>query len=307
MLKLFFLLLICVPVLAKPSICEMLKLDNCNNSKRALSRSNSASFPNTTSAALNNPAAVAMDRGFGIESVFYKQVGRTGIVTGTGRVGAAISTASAQETFFNHYSLETPTDRRARLLTNDVYEPDNTAIALATNVFGSKNSRGLRMDIGGIYRHNGQRNSSYGGAGVSLGYRQMINVGYSKYRDVLYNEDELIDIGVEVENQIAGIKLANLALDYLVITTKFDNELIDESVIKILSASLFYQRWIFTYGKRQEESFREIYKNQVFETPEVKHDGFLGVQYAIGDHFILGLYQNYYLLNEVSAGIAFFW
>ena len=37
-----------------------------------------------------------------------------------------------------------------------------------------------------------------------------------------------------------------------------------------------------------------------------KYDGSLGIQYALGDHFVVGIFNNYYLLDEWSLGLTYF-
>lgn len=57
---------------------------------------------------------------------------------------------------------------------------------------------------------------------------------------------------------------------------------------------------------REEESFREEFQNEKFSVEKFKYDGFLGIQYAFGKNALLGLFSNYYLLNEWTMGLVIF-
>tara|TARA_Y100000385_G_C12971671_1_gene584308 strand:+ start:250 stop:450 length:201 start_codon:yes stop_codon:yes gene_type:complete len=65
---------------------------------------------------------------------------------------------------------------------------------------------------------------------------------------------------------------------------------------------------MFTFGTREEESPRETYDHdqEKMVSEKFKYDSFLGVQYALGNHFVLGLFNNYYLLDEWTLGVTFF-
>lgn len=330
-MKIISLLILVFPITCfSLDLCDYLKIDTCNNSKRPLARSNSASFPSTTTAAFNNPTALTMERGLGLESIFYKNHGNIGIVSGTGRIGAAISTTPPTEIFFGHYALETQNQYRKRILERNKYQDDNFNLAFAFNLFGKKKRKGLQVDLGGIFKHHKEKNENFLGAGINLSYNKVFNIGYSKYNDVLYEDirgktidlydtsggsipviypedDEwLTDVGTTVENTIIGLKFANFALDHLTIKTIFEDEYYEPTIITILAGSIFYKEWIFTYGKRTEESFREVYQDEEFIEQRRKYNRFLGAQYALGEYILIGLYHNYYLFNEVTMGISIF-
>ena len=58
--------------------------------------------------------------------------------------------------------------------------------------------------------------------------------------------------------------------------------------------------------EEEEETFREEYKKEKVSDEKFKYDGFLGIQYAFGKNAILGLFSNYYLLNEWTMGLVIF-
>jgi hypothetical protein len=130
---------------------------------------------------------------------------------------------------------------------------------------------------------------------------------------VIYNNDPTNEIHYhyKVRNYIVGLNLRNFSLDYSWIRTTRDGDN-ENSLIKIFTASYFYKLWMFTYGTRLEDSNRELYtidedENITFRNDErIKGEGFLGAQFAAGNHFVLGMFYNYYLLNELSVGLTFF-
>lgn len=318
---------------ARPTICEYLDLKNCDNTARAMSRSSSASFPSSVSAAMNNPSSLSMEKGFGLETIFYRGKGRLGIASGTGRVGAAVTVASAQETFFSHYALEAPNSYRARRSETQVFErEDDVSLAAAANLFGKRKRRGFQLDIGGIYKRNGEKESNHFGGGATLSFNKVLSVGYSSYSDVLYedyrnksihtyntqgersayptyysnNEANVVDIETKTETLNLGLKFGNLALDHTTISTTFEDDQLDPSHIKILSAAMFHKKWIFTAAQRTEESYRESYRDGRFIQEKRKRALFFGAQRSIGSYALLGLFHNYYLLNDISFGLSVF-
>lgn len=318
---------------SKPTICEYLKLDNCNNSKRSLSRSSGASLPSVNSAAFNNPAAVSMARGVGVESIHYQGNAQLGIVTGTGRIGAAISNNPSDGTFFGNTPIESMNEYRLRFLDKSPLEQDKLALATAVNLFGGKKKKGLQADLGLIYKRHTEKEKDYYGGGLILSYNKFISIGFSQYDDVHYKDfrnqegivvDQfgngtnviftndlynLIDVEFTVTNTVFGLKFSNIALDYLLIrTTAKEEDDFDPITIQIYNASYFYRQWIFSYGTRFEKSFTEVFDEELkqFITQEEKSDGFLGAQYATSNGFLLGIFHNYYLFDELSLGLTYF-
>lgn len=315
---------------AETSICEQLKLKDCNASKRSLGRSSGASFPNTASAALNNPAALSMDRGIGVEGIFYGSESRFSLVSGTGRIGAAISTTPADETFFGQFALETTNAYRTRRIEGGLYKTKNFNLALGMNLFGKDGSQKIRVDIGGVYKRNQAKNVDFFGGGAILTINKIFSIGMASYSDVLYedNRDKVVteydqfggsydiyypddpanltDINVKVDTLMLGFKFANFAIDHLTIKSTYEDEILDSSFVKILNLSVFYKKWIFSYGLREENSFRERYKDEVFVEEDYKYARFIGAQYALNKNLLVGLFNNYFLLGESTFGLTYF-
>lgn len=313
-------------------LCDYIELKTCDANTKAFGRNNSASFPNSTTAALNNPSSLSMEKGFGIESIFFNANTKIGLVTGSGRIGAAISQTPTQESFFSNIAFENTYSYRQRKIEKLLYKPDDSyAFSFAANIFGKKKRKGLQLDLGLIAKRNGQADRNFIGGGATLSFNKVISFGYARYDDTYYedlrdvtlteyntNGDEvgdivfpddpsaITDIDLTVETYIWSLKYGNIAFDHLTIKTIFDAPNIDTSYVKVFNTSIFYNKWIFTYGMREEESFREDYKDEEFITEKFKYDTFMGAQYAFGKNALIGLFSNYYLLNEWTMGLVIF-
>ncbi len=307
----------------------MLKMDNCNNSKRGLARSAGASLPSVNAAAFSNPAAIALNRGLGIESIHYKNEMQIGVVTGTGRVGAAVANLPNNGTFFGQTAIETDNSYRVRRIDREKFQEDKLALAAGANLFGGKRKKGLKVDVGVQLRRHHTLEKEYGGAGATLSYNNIINIGLASYKDVYYedlrdseiivvnqdgstyefstdnNEQYIFKSPYNVQTLTAGLKFSKLAVDYIKFTTDFESETDDFAEASLYNISYFYRMWIFSYGRRFEKSYKEIYLDQEFVGKKHKSATFLGAQFATGN-FLFGLFHNYYLLDEWSFGITFF-
>ena len=312
------------------TICDLFP-EYCTNLKRNQSRPVNSSYPTQSSAVFNNPAAVNTDRGLGIESIHYKGKAQLGIITGTGRIGAAISNNPSEETFFGNGVQEDYLSYRERWFEKNQYESEKFVFSTAMNIFGKKKRKGLQMDLGINYRNINDINTSYLGGGLALNWSRIISISYAEFRDAyvkdfrgktvsLYNTDGskstttftnddiyLYERHFQVKNYTFGINYHNWSFDYSwFTTTNLDDN--SKSYVKVFNSSLFYKKWMFSFGNREEESQREYFdpKKDRMITQKFKYNVFLGAQYAIGKHFVVGIFNNYYLLNEWSLGLTFF-
>lgn len=317
-------------------VCKMLKMDNCNNSKRSLNRSAGASLPSVNAAAFSNPAAISLSRGLGIESIHYGGFAQFGLVTGTGRIGAAISNFPNDGTFFGNTAVESSYSSRLRYVDRLPYDGDKFVLASGFNLFGGKKKTGLQADIGLMYRRQTELEEDYFGGGLTLSFNRIISIGYATYNDIFYEDlrGKLVDVvnnngtvtenvyfpidnlylyqtDVKVESYTAGLKFSKFALDYVKFVSLFSNQTsnfaIDQTESNIYNLSYFYTTWIFSYGRRWEKSFREIVdEDGNFKNQNEKWDSFLGAQYATSNGFLLGAFINYYLQDDLSLGVTYF-
>jgi len=308
-------------------------MDNCNNSTRSVNRSAGASLPSVNAAAFNNPAAISLSRGVGIETILYGGEGQVGIVTGTGRVGAAISNFPNDGTFFGNTAIENIYSNRLRVYNRDRFKEDKFVLAGGFNLFGAKQRKGLQADIGLMYRRHKVTEENYYGGGITLSFNKIFSIGYATYSDIYYEDlrnkkmDYVEADGTVTENVIfpnelaylfeskfsvvsytAGVKFSKFAIDYIKFMTEFENfeerdKLAESSIYNI---SYFYTTWIFSYGRRFEKSYTEVYEDEKFRQGENKAATFLGAQYATESGFLLGIFHNYYLLDDLSLGLTYF-
>lgn len=314
----------------QPNICKILKVDNCNNSKRSLSRSAGASLPSVNAAAFSNPAAIALNKGWGVESIHYQGEAQLGLVYGTGRVGGAVASAPNEGTFFGNVAVEDSQNFRRRTLEPERFKEEKFALAGAVNIFGGKRKKGLSLDLGGMWRRHLELEEDFFGGGATLSWNRVLSFGIAQYNDVyfldlrdqqgevfdqfgnatsvIFGPSALYEYRYQVTNFIYGLKFSNLALDYVTIKTEYEDELFDPSFSSVWNLSYFYQRWIFSYGRRFEESFKEFYdpESEEFVTRKEKDAVFLGAQYSLPHGFVAGIFHNYYLLNDLSLGLTYF-
>lgn len=329
-LLLFIVLLSSFSAHARKSICEILKLEYCNDSKRSLNRSAGASLPSVNAAAFNNPAAISLNKGLGLESIHYDGKAQIGLITGTGRIGAAISNFPNDGTFFGVTAIESTNEFRKRKINGSRFEQDKMILAGAFNLFGGDSKKGLQADIGVIYRRHTELDKDYYGGGLILSYNKFISVGASYYDDVFYsnlsnqkdtiydqygNATEVVypkspsltnEVDFRVNSYVTGLKFSKLAIDYIKFTVDSEDTDLDKIEINIYNISYFHTKWIFSYGRRFESSFQEIQEEEVFISKKDKSNTFLGAQYATKSGFLLGGFINYYLLGELSLGLTYF-
>ena len=253
-----------------------------------------------------------------------------GIITGTGRIGAAITNSPNAGTFFGNTAIETKNQYRQRAVNFEKFEEDKISLASAFNVFGGQRKKGLSLDIGVIYKYHEELQKSYFGGGTILSFNKFINIGASYYEDVHYiNYSGLIENSIDafgnstplihginplnitetefrVNSYTAGLKFSVLAIDYINFATTSDDPTFSGATVEIYNMSYFYNKWIMSYGRRFESSLKEEYSAKIFTSINNKSDSFMGVQYATDSGFMLGAFINYYLFNDLSFGVTYF-
>ncbi len=291
-------------------LCEKLKLELCNN--RHYSRRSNASMPTEQSAFRMNPSAIPTDKGLGIETIMNDGDYNFGVVTGTGRVGAAVGPYSVDDTFFGNMAIEAVPDYETRMLAGKKYKSQKTVLAGAVNLF---NRRLVKVNVGMAGRYNKYTKNFKTGLGgaVELG---IFSFGYSKYKDEFYyaSPDPIIfpSIAYPYEATITtfGIKIPYFAIDYSSIVNKLNVTATADlqTTIKLLSATFFWREWMLTWASRTEDSYRPAFdfETKLFTDVRQKTETFLGVQYAHKNKLVFGVFYNYYLLHDYSLGLTWF-
>lgn len=321
-MKIVLYILMLLPQLAwgKESLCDILNLPDCHSINKLTRRSSAKSIPSSGSAAQFNPANVSHDRGFGVETFYQPGNDVTySLVTGTGKMGAAVMSAGNENAFFGNRILELESDFLQRHLDGTQYQSTKYGLAIGAGLFKSKN---FNLDVGLLAKYNEDIKQLNPGAGISLRWGP-ISFGVSQYQD-----DVFLDYGTKinpltggyyvierdalnyqenfkVQTYYGGLKIKNLFLDTGVIKTQY--EYFQEEVdIKIYSAAYIWNKWLFNIAHRQETSPTYKFRNDNLEFVEEESDFYGGVQYSAHKFVVVGLHYNYYLLNEISGSLVIF-
>ncbi|OFZ17280.1 MAG: hypothetical protein A2X86_02175 [Bdellovibrionales bacterium GWA2_49_15] len=295
-------------------LCEQLKLEIC--SKRNYSRRSNASMPTEQSAFRMNPSAIPTEKGVGIETIIDDGDYNFGLVTGTGKVGAAVGPNSVDDSFFGNMAIEADDEYRTRMLAGKKYKSQKTVLAGAVNLYGGgANRKPVKVNLGLAGRYNKYTKhfkSGVGGA-VELG---IFSIGYSKYKDEYYYVSPYPTLipnttyPYEATVVTFGMKVPYFAIDYSTVKNKLNVTATTDlqTTIKLLSTTFFWRNWMFTWASRTEDSYRPEYdfKTQQFTYVREKNQSFLGLQYSFKNKLILGVFHNYYLLQDYSLGLTWF-
>jgi len=304
-----FLLSLAIPPSASANLeflCEKLKLDVCN--KRSYSRRSNASLPTEQSSYRLNPSSLSTNKGIGIETLVNDGDYQFGIVTGNGRVGAGIGPTTTEDTFFGNMPLEAVSDYMTRVAAGRKYKSNKYTLATALNLYGGgKSPRPIKLNIGliGRYVKDTSRIKTGGGVSLELG---PINMGISKLKDEFYDKFSFNTYPYESQIFSVGLKLPYIAIDYSTV----DNTLQDfeiENTITLLSVTAFWRNFMFTWASRKESSYRPRYNfdTSTFDFEREKRWIFNGVQISLfKNKAVIGLFYNYYLLQDYTVGLTMF-
>lgn len=302
----FIFAILLLPKLAQADLdylCKKLKLDACE--KRRYSKTGGTSIPSESSSYRINPSSIPVEKGIGGEVITASGMYDYGIVTGTGKIGAAVSPTSMQDTFFSNISIENPTEYIERKRRREEYKSQKITLAGGTRIFAKK-IKLLTPSIGVIAKYGNDSKKIHPGAGVSVNFGP-INLGYSVNKDDYHETLSNTTYEYTTTNTTFGVKFPYLAVDYSKVKNKNLANLNDTEV-NILSMTFFWRDFMLTYASRKEISFRPQYD---FELDTVnfideKREVFNGIQYTIKKRYIVGLFYNYFLNREYSVGLTVF-
>lgn len=279
--------------------CRYLNLKSCGN-RYSINKTTGGSQP-TSSRSFSAPSALALVKGFGVESVWWDGID-VSLVSGTGKVGAGISTSNSDDTFFGNTAKELTADYEERLTgISEKYDQEKYSFGLGTSIFKSK-KKAVSLNLGLISKYVSSSTAFHFGGSASLVIGPL-NFGYSMYRDEGIEKDlnakfERERLVYNVTSYSLGINLPFISFDY----TVFDNDLDEENRVEIYSAGFFYYKWMFSYGRRVEISSRQFYdfEQKQFFDRERKWSSFLGIQYRNSNKWVFGVLSNYYMNSELS-------
>lgn len=274
-------------------------------------RNTSSSNPSTGGELKINPSAVPTEQGFGLEGILFKDEVDLSVVRGNGRVGAALSPANSDETFFGPPGFELPEKFQERKAKSKKYPTQKLTFATAMS-FAEKKGAGLNnytLKAGAMAKYNQlTRNTNFGG-GVS-GNLGPISFGYSVYNDEtqlnyeIYGSTLKPTAKFQVESYNIGVFLHSLTIDY----SQLRMQSLDPATVTLVTASLSIGRVILTASKRTDDDNRPAYDydTKSLIVKKLKDEYFGGVQFSVNKNFQIGALYNYYLLREVSATATIF-
>jgi hypothetical protein len=279
------------------------------------------SLPSAITAAFLNPATVSFDRGFGVEAIHHsRNPVAFSLASGTGRTGAALISPSLENSFFGNRVIEIDDEYFERVEEKQRYKSRKLNLA-----FGGKliNRKRFGVDGGIMLKRHEEIKRINPGAGLSFRLGPF-HAGGSVYQDDFHLElkDYLnpysglpyqIQFGSDtyeerflVTSYTAGVGVKNLSFDIGVIRSqlKFYEE---DIVVKIYSTSYRRNNWLFSLAIRNETSDAMAIENNQLVFKENKSETYLGAQYSLNRHIILGLHYNYFLLRETAISATLFY
>lgn len=317
----FILLISSLPALGQTNLCDILKQSSCSGVTRQGRRSSLQSFPTPATSTNLNPATVNIDKGFGVEAIYQKKNPLLfSLASGTGKIGAILISSNIENTFFGNRIVELDGAYLERQLDDQQFKSKKTTFATAASLFKKKN---FGLDAGVILKRHSEIKKINPGFGLS-GRVGFLTLGASVYQDdfILYQEDVLkYFTGTGYENAVTGesyterftvtsytggVRFKALSLDGAIIRTKYKFH-DEETVIRLLSASVTYKNLLLNVARRTESSPFPKFKDDQLVQKENEESAYGGIQVSLNRHIILGVQYNYFLLNEFSlSGTVFF-
>lgn len=301
-------------VAAPTDICDIIKIPNCPGVTKQMRRTTFPTAPTPSTAAILNPSNVSFDRGAGLEAIAQaKNPLFFSIASGTGKMGGALISGSLDNSFFGNRVPELNEAIEERVSNDQQFKPKKFSFALGAKLIGNRKAG---LDFGVIVKRHSEIKDINPGAGISGRYG-MFHLGASIYQDdswidltrfpnsqAVYGKDSLTDKFV-VKTFTGGFRFQNLAVDVGSITSNPDF-FTEETKIMLYSAAYHFKDVLLNVAYRKEHSSAPVYKNGELEFEKDKSAIFASGQYSFGQHFIMGLNYNYFLLDELSLTATLF-
>lgn len=288
----------------------------CGNAAQS---STSKSQPSAATSANFNPSNISNIKGLGVETLFQpnNSLGFN-LVTGNGKVGGALITPTAENSFFGNRSIEIEEDYAQRRAEKLRYKSNKINLALGAKIINKKN---FAFDMGISVK----RNSTVGKINPGLGFSSrllFLNFGAYIYKDdthlllkgtnlrtgQLYVDQYGTDFYTESFTAMTasvGTQIGSLSLDAGIIKSKY-NFYENETFIKIYSSSYQYKSFLFNLAMRDEESDNVNEEDGVLTLERKKMFYYGGVQYLWNKHIKTGVAFNQFLVNDISFTLTLF-
>jgi hypothetical protein len=258
-----------------------------------------------------DPSAVPVREAIGLAAIYYKIRPQYVFVRGTGRIGAAISPSNADDTFFGNPAAETDQDYLYRRQESLPFNQLKVALGVAASLFDNeeKGFSRFQMTLGALGRYIGESNAVKPGGGATIALGPLTIGGAYSLDQTLVGTREGQDakrVESVTTSLTAGLTLGSLMLDYTRLTAK--REAGDETHVELASLNLLLRRFVISGAYRIENSSRggfDATTRALYSKP-VKESVFGGVQFSPLSFLQIGAFYNYFLLEEVSAGVTLF-
>ncbi len=316
LLALLFLGSLGMPRLANARICDA-STEYCGDWG-----GNSSSSTSSTSRGGKiriNPAVIPIAKGFGAEFLFFDGSVDFALVKGLGRIGAAISPSNSDETFFGPPGFEYWGDFYQRKLAHHKYPNQKITLATAIGLIDNRASgmKKFTLNLGVMGKYNKISGAVFPGGGIS-GVAGPFTFGYSRYGDqTLVTTPELSPIQpavtdtytYNVETYSFGAFIESLAVDYSFLRVLGETASTRSSA-SVITATLLFKKSLLTAAMRTDKlatgmpSFN--YGTGQMDYVDTKVEYFGGIQYAIANPLLVGVFYNYYLVRDISIGATIF-
>jgi hypothetical protein len=240
-------------------------------------------------------------RGIGIETITWDGVD-FGLVTGNGRIGAGATNSNSDDTFFGNSSKESLSGYTSRKASKSKYEFDKLSVSVGATLLGKKKKDFFSLNLGVLSRYIDSTSNFHFGLGLS-GSAGPLNFSVARFKDegISYELNNGVESSVEyfVNTLSLGVSLAFLSFDY----TYFESSIEQDNKVQIYTGAILIKGLMFSYGIREEEGpLPEIIEGRemISNLTNSKSKEFLGLQYTVNKHFVIGSLYNYYLTNEFS-------
>ncbi|RYZ93608.1 MAG: hypothetical protein EOP06_00125 [Proteobacteria bacterium] len=259
----------------------------------------------------SNPAAVSTSRAIGIGAVYYKIRPSYVLVSGTGQIGAAISPSNGDDTFFGSPSFETEVDYLRRQKESLPFAQQKFVLGVAYAVVDNELSgyRRFQITLGAVGRYIVDAKAVTPGGGLALAAGPLVLAAAASLDETKLSADGSTPSMILKNTTLSyngNITVGSMTLDYtrLILTP----ELAKELSVDLANASLSIKGFLISAAYRVEKSDRKVFeKESLTLRPRFRKEKiFGGVQIPILPFSQLGVFYNYYLLDEFSVGLTIF-
>lgn len=312
--KISLLILLSAAKVQAEDLCEFFMY--CPGSS---SRNGGKSLPSAIISGSLNPGTLSKIKGLGVEAVFQSNNPvALGLVTGTGKIGALLS-SSQENSFFGNRSIELDYDFYRRNVESKRYKNKKFAVAAGMGLYDKKD---FALDIGFTLKRNPDIKKINPGIGLN-GNFGFFTFGYSVYKDdtrldltgsidpvtgvpheVLFGTTDYKET-FTVSALALGFKVGSAFFDYGLITTRYKFYNNEPTMIKLYSASYNKKKWLFNIAFRSEISPNAKFDRAlgVLVMRKEEKDVYMGIQYSFNKHLLLGVAYNRYLLDDGSLSM----